>query len=64
MAAKRITFNEAALLYCILGEPDDMGGRTYPTVEDAISYMIPSKKNAPKKESKVEVEYTQLTLGL
>ncbi len=64
MTTKGITFNEAALLYCILGEPDDTGGRTYPTVEDAISYMIPSKKNAKKINPKVEVEYTQLTLGL
>lgn len=61
--AQGLTFNEAALLYCILGEPDDMGGRKYPSIEDAISYMVPPKKNVRSKDLTVE-EYTQLTLTL
>lgn len=61
--AEGLTFNEAALLYCILGETDDMGGRNYPSVEDAISYMFPQKKTVRSKDLTVE-EYTQLTLTL
>lgn len=36
-----LSLNDAALLYCILGEPDPMGSdlRIYPTVEEALTYM-------------------------
>ena len=36
-----LSLNDAALLYCILGEPDPADGesRIYPTVEEALAYM-------------------------
>lgn len=38
----RLTVNEAALLYCILGSPDpkDKKKRIYPTIKESINYMI------------------------
>lgn len=38
----RLTVNEAALIYCIVGSPDPKrkGKRIYPTIKESINYMM------------------------
>lgn len=62
-----LSLNDAALLYCILGEPDPMGSdlRIYPTVEEALTYMRTGNrpKTGRKQEKQEEAEpvvYEQL----
>lgn len=63
-----LTLNDAALLYCILGEPDpnDRNARVYPTVDEALAYMRPKKRsgssvNSETKKTEESVVYEQLT---
>jgi len=57
---KRLTVNEAALLYCILGSPDPKNSekRIYPTIKESINYMM--GESLMEEETK-EVEAKQLT---
>ncbi len=43
---KGLTTNEAAFLFCVIGEP----GGIYPTVDEAIRYFHPPKYPKRKKE--------------
>lgn len=59
--AKGITFNEAALLYCILGEKVN-GEVRYPTINESLSYMfspsstkVPTEKKSIKRMTKTQV---------
>lgn len=62
----RLTTGEAALLYCILGEPDpsDKSKRRYPTIKESINYMMGNymgdseKKKAEIAESMVTKQMT------
>ena len=63
----RLSVNEAALLYCILGSPDpkDKKKRIYPTIKECISYMI-GAYTADSEEKRLEtiasVTSEQMTL--
>ena len=58
-----LTLNEAALIYCIVGSPGvTEENRNYPTVEEAINYMIPPKKKQKKNSVVKEVVYEQMKL--
>lgn len=50
----RLTTGEAALLYCILGEPDpkDKTKRRYPTIKESINYMMGQNVQNPEEERK------------
>lgn len=54
----RLTVNEAALLFCILGSPDPehKGKRIYPTIKESISYMMGGYNASPEEERKEMVE--------
>lgn len=56
--AKGLTFNEAAMIYCILGEPDGK----YPSVDEALSYMLKSPRKPVEKKQKQEIVYEQMEL--
>jgi len=63
-----LTLNDAALLYCILGEPDpqDRNFRIYPTVEEALTYMRTGNRPKASREQETQKEaepvvYEQLT---
>ena len=54
----RLTVNEAALLFCILGSPDPKhkGKRIYPTIKESINYMMGGYTANPEEERKETVE--------
>lgn len=54
----RLTVNEAALLFCILGSPDPKhkGKRIYPTIKESINYMMGGYTADPEEERKETVE--------
>lgn len=63
----RLTTGEAALLYCILGEPDpnDKSKRRYPTIKESINYMMGQLIQSPEEERKektTSVTTEQMTL--
>lgn len=62
----RLTVNEAALLYCILGSPDPKrkGKRIYPTIKESINYMMGGYTADPeevRKETAESVVAEQMT---
>ena len=54
----RLTVNEAALLYCILGSPDPKNKkkRLYPTIKESINYMMGGYTVEPEEARKEVVE--------
>lgn len=54
----RLTVNEAALLYCILGSPDPKrkGKRIYPSIKESINYMMGGYTTSPEEERKEAAE--------
>lgn len=60
--ARGITFNEAALLYCILGERVN-GEVHYPSINEALSYMFSSSspKTPTEKKNVKRMKKTQVT---
>lgn len=62
----RLTVNEAALIFCILGSPDPKrkGKRIYPPIKESINYMMGGYTANPEEERKEAVESiatTQMT---
>ena len=45
-----LSVGECALLYCVLGEPAKNGGRYYPGIDEALSYIKYGKKGVAEPE--------------